>query len=376
MLICFSLSGASSKLPDFAVAYFIQPRSITNDLTYRNSATFFQRFRGAASCSFFTFDSTFIYEKSRKTSRCCFKHDQDWRIAPLKLEHPDRLPKPSIVSWLPQTIFDLDCFCSGLWIDGACAFTHASYSLTNSHRFLQGNHVGIEDIQLRVGLRLNYCEDDMLSLYILGDIPSRHDHMNDSCEHHIGSRSGSLGGGFMYDSTWWYSEFSDAELLFMTEFKFLYRLQSSEWRLLPLKNSPSEAQDLPPASRLGFWRSWVSIDPRPTIEWWAALHYENCGWGAELAYNIWWRDREDISCSHPHPSKGSTLGTAVTKELITKGGSEALSHTFSGTAIFQGIVGDTPLSCSGGLRYEITDLKRPFFSLENWGIFLKFSVSC
>ena len=146
-----SISGdcdeISADFTDRTVSTFIRPRSITNDLTYRNSSTFYQRFRGDASCAFFTLNSTFLYQQNRKATRigrgyfCQNPLLIAQQCAPvnsinlgLQSNQPEgfcstvRLsPKRKVFAWLPQFIFKLDCLCPGAWADLAFAVTKVDH---------------------------------------------------------------------------------------------------------------------------------------------------------------------------------------------------------------------------------------------------------
>ncbi len=461
-----SISGDCDELSDdyrsCGIATYISPRSITNDLTYRNSNTFFERFRGEASCAFFTLDSTFLYQQNRKTGHLGRGYFGENPITCAELCAPInslnlglgstqpegfsstvRLsPKRAVFAWLPQFIFKLDCFCEGVWADLAFAVTMADHrTCLFEQRITPGDikneptsvkealdslgvfprshsHTGVDDIQVRVGYLINYCEDDMTSFSLLGNIPTGKQ-FDDAIwfQPTIGSRRGGIGGGFMFDNTLSFWEFSETEILLMTELKYLYSFATTQRRQFDLKNGPLSRfllmapQDNPanPTSGLDFLRACVTVEPQHTLEWWIALHYSCSCWGFEAGYNLWYRSREKLrvpECAFNFENMGifdmtrctdrTSHSTANISDAFGEGtpdplfirltpqdvdkssaiGRKGLSSTFSGTATYTSSWWDCPVSFAFGARYELAAPKHHTSALENWGVFGKISLSC
>ncbi len=460
-----SISGDCDELSDdyrtCGVATYFSPRSITNDLTYRNSNTFFQRFRGDASCAFFSLDSTFLYQQNRKTAllgRGYFGEnpltfaEQCAPVNSLNLglgsKQPEgfcstvRLsPKRKVFAWLPQLIFKLDSFCEGVWADFAFAVTMVDHrtclfeqrvtpgDLKNEPTAVQEalnaltvfpsshGHTGIDDIQVRIGYLMNYCEDDMISFSVLGNIPTGKQ-FDDAVwfQPTIGTRRGGIGGGFMFNSTLWSSEFSE-EILLMGEIKYLHSFSTTQRRQFDLKNGPLSRfllvspQDNPddPISGIHILRACVKVEPQHTLEWWIALHYSCACWGFEAGYNLWYRSQEELKVpdsafnfknrgifdmtrctnrtSHSTAKISDAFGEGTPDTRFVKLsvkdvnkcsaiGRKALSSTFSGTVTYASSWCDFPISFAFGARYELAAPKHHTSALENWGVFGKISLSC
>ena len=440
------------------ISTFFKPRSITSDLTYRNSMTFYQRFRGAASHEFITFDSTFLYQKNRRALRIgrgffgtnpilVAEHGAPINSLNLDLEskQPEGFcsvvrisPKRSVIAWLPQIIFNFDCYCYGLWSDIAFAVVRADHSLclfeqvgtpgdTNDKKTVQEaldklntfpfdrRHTGVDDIELRTGYTLTYCDDDIVSFYLVGSIPTGKRFNNARWfQPIVGTRAGGIGAGLMLDSTLWYSEFSESECLFVTELKYLHSFSYTDKRIFDLTNGPlsrflrvaPENDRNNPRSATTLLQACVTVEPTDLVQWWAGLHFQWCNWGWELGYNLWYRTDECIkkSCfdfenfgifdmtrstdltshSNARISDGFGVGTpdATFVELTSKDVSnrsatarKALSHTFSTVFTYDSLWCDVPFSLCFGARYELAGHKRHTSTLENWGIYGKLSIS-
>ncbi len=336
---------------------FLRPRSITQDLTYRNNLSFYNWYHDAR-CNFFTWDSTVLYQRNRRSGRLglgFFGHNPlnvaevDGDVNSLNLglgsEKNDGFesvvtlcPERSVVAWLPQFRFNLDCFCTGLWADVAFAVARARHKLrffekvetegeitdnsdpiaTNVREALNANNAfardckrtHVDDIDLRLGYDWNYCANDHAGIYLLGTIPTgkRLDHAR-WFQPLVGSRHGAIGIGLQGDYSIWNDEASNCDLVLMTDIKYQFRFRRSENRLFDLNNGPlsrylliaEEGDESNPRSALTegpalteLLTNCVRVEPRHNIEWWVGLHYQWCNWGVEGSYNLWWRDREKI----------------------------------------------------------------------------------
>ena len=221
----------------------------------------------------------------------------------------------------------------------------------------------------------------------------------------------------MFDSTLWFSELSNAEMLLMCELKYLYSFSTTQKRQFDLKNGPLSRfllvtpEDNPndPISGINFLRACTKIDPQHTLEWWIALHY-SCGcWGFEAGYNLWYRSQERLKIPHAAfnfenhglfdmtrctnltshstakisdafgegtPDPGFVKLSAKDVDRCSAMGRKALSSTFSGIATYACSWCDYPVSFAFGARYELAAPKHHTSALENWGVFGKISLSC
>ena len=437
---------------------FISPRPITADLTYRNCTTFFNRFHGDASCYFFTYDSTFIVQQTRKnvnigrgffgqnpllvaqfgapfnsTNLGLVSSQPEGFFSTIRLS-----PRRKVFAWMPQFIFNLEGLCDCLWADIVFAVVQAKHQINIFEQIItvaddedrttvkkaldqlqifpeSQSHTGVDDVEMRVGYTVQYCEDDMFGFYAFGSIPTRRKFDNSRWfQPLVGSKSVSIGAGLIFDSTLWYSEFVEAECLLLTELKYRYQFSYSDRRIFDLNNGPLSRfllvapQDNPNKSQSGttLFRGCVTIEPCSSVDWWIALHYKYCCWGLEIGYNLWFLEHGHI---RPTTFDFESFGifdmtrtinrTSHSTAVISDGPGEelpdptfvkltssdinfhsaerqsALSHTFSGALTYSTSWCDLPLSFSLGARYEAAGEKRHTSTLESWGILYKFSAS-
>ena len=442
-----------------ALSTFFKPRSITSDLTYRNNMTFFERFRGAESFSFFTADLTILFQENVKGSPLgsAFFGTNPLTIAeqgsPIYSAHlglgsfqPEgfsstiRLsPKREVFALLPQLLFNGNESLPGLWFDLACALVRVKHHLGLSEQVLtpgdiddlktiiqaldelelfptDRTHTGLDDIEVRAGYIIPYCEDDMLSGYVVGRFPTGSCFDNSRWfQPLVGSRNGAVGAGLMFDCTLSFDEFTTNECLFMAELKYLYNFDTVDTRQFDLKNGPlsrfmlvvPEDDHTNPLSAVPLLRQCVIIEPFFTVEFWMGLHYVYCNWGFEATYNLWFREQETIrarpfffppvgiydmtrcadttSHSTARISDAFFVGTADTSfvrldsnDVLLSSGAvrEARSHTISGTVSYSNEWCNWNYSVALSARYEFAGNHRHTSTLENWGLFGKISVSC
>jgi hypothetical protein len=327
-------------------------RPIVGNLTYRNDLTFFNRYHDAR-CNFFTWDSTFIFEKNRH-SRCAGSgifgtSNGTLTIAPggdinpvflglgsLTGDFSETLtvrPRRRVFSWLSQLIFNLDSCCTGLWADFSFAVTNVRHRLNVTENITGAANViasgpndtvptgalevltnagvlggrckrtGVDDALVRIGYDWNYCGNDHVGFYGLGYIPTgRRRHNAELFHPTVGSRNGGLGFGFTGDYTAWSDECNNSDLVVMTEFKYTFTLRNRETRVFDLNNGPlsrfllvaPESNPFAAQPLLPFLTSCVKVKMRSSIDWWLGVHYQYCNWGVEFDYNLYWRDREKV----------------------------------------------------------------------------------
>lgn len=437
---------------------FISPRSITSDLTYRNCVTFFNRFHDDPSCYFFTWESQIIMQQTRKSVSIGrgFLGQNPLLVAQfgaplnslnigLSSSQPEgflstvRLgPKRKLIAWMPQFMFNLENFCDCLWADVAFAVVHATHEISLFEQVItfsddpnrvtvkqalneldtfpaSRSHTGVDDIEIRLGYTVQYCEDDMFALYAFAGIPTRRTFDNSRWfQPLVGSKAGALGAGILFDSTMWYSEFEETECMLLSELKFKYTLSYDDLRIFDLKNGPlsrflrlaPQNDPTAPQSATNFLRKCVTIEARHSVDWWIALHYKYCQWGFEVGYNLWYEQQERIRptgfdfgefgifdmtritnlTSHstalisdgpgegiPDPSFVTLTSSDV--NICSAQAHASLSHTFSGALTYCTHWDEKPITFSLGGRYEAAGEKKHTSTLESWGLFYKFSIT-
>ncbi|MBA2307129.1 hypothetical protein H0W26_03285 [Candidatus Dependentiae bacterium] len=328
-------------------------RPIVGNLTYRNNLTYFNRYHDAR-CNFFTWDSTYIFEKNRH-SRCAGSgifgtnngtltvgetgadinpiflglgaNTTDGYSATLTVR-----PRRRVFSWLSQLTFNLDSCCTGLWTDLSFAVTNVRHRLcltetdTGTNVIPSGTNgttpgtvaaaltdlgvlptrcrrTGVDDAMIRLGYDWNFCGNDHVGFYGLGYIPTgRRRHNGQLFQPTVGTKNGGLGFGFTADYTAWSDESSNSDIVLMTEFKYTFMFRHKEARVFDLNNGPlsrfllvaPETDTFAAQPILPFLTQCVKVQMRSTIDWWLGMHWQYCNWGAEFDYNLYWRDRERI----------------------------------------------------------------------------------
>ena len=451
-----SADGCSLDTP---VSTFLRPRTITTDLTYRNDSTFYQKYHDGC-CNFFTYDSAFIYQKNRRAAcqGAGFFGTLPFTISEqggnmnalnvgLGSRQPEGFestfffrPKREIFAWLNQFIFNLDCCLTGLWSDIAFAVVKAHNTLcihdqisipgeingvTNAQQafrklevFGQQKHLGLDDIEVRLGWDYLYCDLDHVGFYLLGSIPTGKRFNNRRwLQPIVGSQNGGLGAGFTADNTLWDDECAQTAFLVMTEFKYQFKFPSHDLRMFDLKNGQLSRfllvarEPFPlrfaPVSATTILGQCVRIEPRSTFDWWLAFHYQWCTWGFEVAYNLFYRDEEHLKpgcvnlgdfgifdmtrcgnlTSHSTALITDDFGVGTPDATFTRltpadinfcsgRALKALSNKFSGSVSYNNIWCDCyPVNFALALSYELPSRKHRSATLENWGVFGRFTIS-
>lgn len=257
-------------------------------------------------------------------------------------------PRREVIGWQAHLYFNLDCFCIGLWADIAFTVAQAKHRLrfnevnttpgnipdeptTVGQAFDQLNvfacrngnsslttttgsnncntdcrrdckHTGVDDVLLRIGYDYNYCDNDHVGVYFLGIAPTgKHQDNTRWFQPQVGSKHGAVGVGFEGDYTIWSCENQD--LVVQTELLYQYRLRHHECRVFDYCNGPlsrfllvANADNVDnPVSGYDALKTRVRVEGRSQLNWWLNLHYQWCNWGAEISYELWFRDREKIS---------------------------------------------------------------------------------
>lgn len=453
--ICSGKSGSH----DFRnVNTFFRPRPILTDLTYRNNISFYQRYHEAC-CSFFTYDVTWLYQRNRRAA-CIgagffgkepltvaqFNGDINSLNLSLGSYQPDGFsstftfrPKRDVFGWMPTLIFNLDCLCNGLWFDATIAVlsVHNEFCLNEKvttpgeidnivnvqeafnrlHVFADTRkHVGVDDVELRLGYDWLYCDLDHVGGYITGIVPTGRRFDNTRFfQPLVGSRNGALGFGFTMDNTIWDDDCANTALLIMTELKYLYWFRHHECRIFDFVNGPlsrfllvtQSTTPQYPISGTNLLRQKVEIESRNFVEWWLSLHYQWCHWGFELAYNLYYRDSERVQgrcfnfddygiynkayCGGDVTQSTATIfdnfGQGVADDIfvvleptdvnINSGRArKQFSNTVSGSVAYNSIWRDCyPWTIGLSASYEIPGKNNRRSTLENWGVFGTWSMS-
>lgn len=437
---------------------FLRPRQYTTDLTYLNNLSFYNRYHEAR-CNFFTWDSTVFYQKNRNEGDLGVGFFGKNPITVAELAPSDFnsinlglgrngtkdfsskvsiCPERSVIGWLAHGYFNLDCFVTGLWADVAFTVAQAKLKLhfkeVGNEGDIAGNpktvaqafdglnvfandckHTGVDDVLLRIGYDYNYCDNDHAGVYFLGIAPTGKDFNNARWfQPLVGSRQGAVGAGFEMDYTIWSSDNHD--LVFQTELLYQYRLRSEERRAFDYSNGSlsrfllvaASTNASNPVSGLSALEQCVRVEPRSQLEWWANFHYQWCNWAAEVSYNLWFRDREKISCTNfdfnntgiflehcvpPTLTSNSTAtiatlplaGTADTVftalkssdvNLNSGAAQRVLTHKFSGAVAYNNVWADCyPFYVGLGAGYEFASKKYRRHALENWSVYGKWGIS-
>lgn len=343
---------------------FFRPRSITLDLTYRNNLTFYNRYHQAA-CNFFTWDNAIIFQRSRDNGHigAGFLGDNPILVAETGEPNVNSLnlglgvinnnnpadsgnfseeygicPRRSVVAWLPQLYFNLDCFAQGMWFDVSFAVARAKHELRQSIGADQSNldeaknvaqaldarntywadcdtHTGVDDVAFRFGYDWRYCANDHIGAYLIGVAPTGKAFNNARWfAPLVGQKHGALGFGLTGDYTIYECDADNTDVVFQTELMYLFRLRHDENRRFDLVNGPlsrwllianADTPTNPQTNLVDILDLCVRVEPRHNIQWWANFHYQWCNWAAEFSYNLWYRDRERIDCA-PNVDFGDT----------------------------------------------------------------------
>ncbi|MBA3752245.1 hypothetical protein H0X06_05660 [Candidatus Dependentiae bacterium] len=445
-------------------------RPIVGNLTYRNDLTFFNRYHDAR-CNFFTWDSTYIFEKNRH-SKCAgaglfginnsntitvAENGGDINSLFLGLGSNTTAgfsstitvrPTRRVFSWLSQMVFNLDSCCTGLWADVSFAVTSVRHRLRLTEVSTAGTAVtndivggptnvtdaltrlgvlpgsnsrckrtGVDDAMIRLGYDWNYSGNDHVGFYGLGYIPSAKRRRNTSelFQPTVGTRGGGIGFGMTADFTAWSDECNMSDLSIMTELKYTHTLRHRDFRTFDLNNGPlsrfllvaPQTNPLAPQPLLPLLTSCVKVQTRHTVDWWLGVHYQFCNFGAELDYNLYFRDRERVcnpnidfgnlgifdinACSDLTTSSTATVGgafgsgttdatftplTAADVNVRGAGACRALSSSISGAISYNNVWCDCyPWYLGIGGNVEFASRKHRRSNFENWGVFGKATIS-
>ena len=128
---------------------------------------------------------------------------------------------------MPSLLFNLDCFCTGLWADVTFAVLSVKHEFCLNEQITtpgqitgittvqqafdrlkvfsdSRRHTGVDDVELRLGYDYLYCDNDHIGGYLSGIAPTGKRFDNSRFwQPIVGSRSGAFGFGLTADTTFW-----------------------------------------------------------------------------------------------------------------------------------------------------------------------------
>lgn len=172
-----------------------------------------------------------------------------------------------------------------------------------------------DDIQFKLGYMAWDCDYYAGSVYGVMTFPLSK-MWNNNCvfEPRIGMNNWGIGLGANGDM----GLLECHNLHWLWDVKYIWNLPHREVRLFDLCSNgdysrylqlvqPQFAQPLPPLA-VGFPNNYLGsnilamdakVHNRGELNFWTALHYERCGWTAEVAYNLWYRQRQCVEVVKP-----------------------------------------------------------------------------
>jgi hypothetical protein len=466
------LSGmANASLPDndlSCASHVYVPRSASTDLVWIDALNLYNRFKNPKK---YYYNSATIYQQSRKSKElgAAFLLGTSNELnavegggagvansLELGLANPATpfdgtlsiRPERKQFTYIGNLYFDFSDYWCGLWGDFTWGITNAHHrlnccqtgnegticpgvatisdalsqdSLSYSKFYCDNCHdgkrrTGFEDVQLRLGLDYTWCGDNHFSPYIIGTIPAgRRATAEYIFEPLVGSKHGSIGGGFIADYTIdWCGCGDDSSLVLLSDFNYRFVFKHDECRTFDLiPNGPfsryilvvDQANPGLPFQAANITTSRVKVAPRSTIQWWVGLNYEYCNWDFEVGYNLFWRQKERFKgdCI-PLPTTvgiynlngcGISSVTASNATMTDSGTADAVFVGIPSSAINvdSGLAGRVlsnkvygALSWTGcacdcfewmagfGASYEFVSKHDRCNALQNWAVFGKWAV--
>lgn len=372
-------------------------------------------------------------------------------------------PERKVVGWLSHAYANLDCFCTGLWADITFAVVRAKHRLNfneeleSSEGNLQGGpktvteafgldpdstfeglsvfaneckKTSVDDVMFRIGYDYCWCNNDTVGVYFLGIAPTGSSFNNALWwQPIVGSKHGAVGAGLQGDYTIWVDECNNTEVVFQTELLYQFRLRHDENRIFDLDNGTfsralltvdgatqaTRSNPINAFSDNSLYNNLVScvrVEPRHQVEWWANFHYQWCNWGAEFAYNLWFRDHERVDCDNfdfgdnvgifdnsnigvcqGMPTSGSTNTIATLSaqgthdpQFVSLGAENVdqcsavaqrvLTHKIGAAFSYNSVWCDCyPWLVGFGAGYEFASREDRCHALENWHVYGKWAIS-
>lgn len=164
------------------------------------------------------------------------------------------------------------------------------------------SHVGVDDIQLKLGYDFYKNDENHATFYAVGTIPTGKRVTSQVLfEPLVGTRHGSFGFGFNGDCRVYAC--NDHDIAFLGDIKYRYAFSAMERRSFDLCANGdwsryliviTEQEPLNSLPGINLFTLPVKVTPRSTLDMWLAAHYHYCNWHFELGYDLWWRQAEKL----------------------------------------------------------------------------------
>lgn len=175
---------------------------------------------------------------------------------------------------------------------------------------------GMDDVQLKIGYNALFTDTYHLALYVNMLIPMGSEpNAVYMFEPIVGGTHFGAGVGLNFDYK--VMKVGKHEINILSDFKYRYMFAADETRTVDLKPNGQWSRYLSlakannPSGRLigtNFLTGSLRVEPKNTIDWWTAVHYKYCQLHVELGYDLWWRDKENITLRKPWPTYTENLG--------------------------------------------------------------------
>lgn len=279
---------------------------------------------------------------------------------------------------------------------------------------------GVDDVQVKLGHDFYMTECSRLSGYIVAGIPTGRNITGRylfepvvGFRHHASLGFGLNGEYLMY-------QYCDHTLTLLADFKYRYVFAADERRSFdfccngPLSRfmlTTTAGENCAGQSAINLFSPCVRVEPRSTINFWTALHWEWCRFNAEFGYELWFRDCERIflkntcgqsknvglfnlagtcrgsaSASQAQISQGvngsnglvgDRVFTAVSNSdllLASGANSRVITHKLYGALGYNFCLCDSPALLGVGGSYEFARHERGRGALEQWSVFAKLGL--
>ncbi len=460
-LIALGFAGmahASTSTANCTSHVFV-PRGISTDLTYINALTFYD-VRVKEKDKKFSYVGEFLFQNSRKspdlgaafllgTSNTITVQQPPITAGAISTVNSFELglgnsnpatpfsatfsidPQRKVYGYHGYFYANLDdCWC-GLWFDLAVAILNVRHNLhcvevdtylsnacpniytvsdalSNPGLFYsdffcglcnnEKRRTGFDDVQFRLGYDYDWCDDAMVSLYLVGTAPGgRKADALTVFEPLVGTTHASVGVGFLGDYTFGNCMCEGSDLTLMTDFNYRYVFSHNECRTFDLLPQGAFSRYYPvinlaqpqfPFPAANVLTEKVKVQPRSTIQWWLGLNYEYCNWDFEIGYNLWWRQKEQIKESSIivpanislYDITGGNATSALTLaniDVASAVAGRALTNKVYGAFSTFGCVCEGCFDWMGGVgaSYEFVTKHDRCSALQNWAVFVKGAVS-
>jgi hypothetical protein len=287
---CFTSCNTSNNCGNSCESHQFVPRSISTDLVYIDSMTYYQRYFKERE-NWFIYTGTFLYQKSRKDKKmgaAFLTHNKnqitvnqdgtgDVSAAWLGLSNSNVAtpfsatfsisPERKVFGYHGNWFFNLDSWWCGLWLDVSTAVINAEHKLDccetdengpvfgcplsavgdalgspllHYDRFYCGlcnnekRRTSFDDLQVRLGYNYTWCNDAVVALYLTGTAPAGRKPTDTFIfEPLVGTRHYSVGVGLNGHYGLWCNDCGDS-LTLMTDINYRYVVKHHECRTFDL----------------------------------------------------------------------------------------------------------------------------------------------